>query len=253
MNTDLKNKVVIVTGVTGGIGKSICFEFLAERSIVYGVYRGNADKLNEISDWVNENKQHEGKFYPLLMDITSKDSVTIGIQRILDEHKKIDVLVNCAGFSFERPFQITDEDEWNKIIEINLSVPARLCRHVLKPMFKEKSGAIVNVSSILSTRFGRGNVAYASAKAALNRFTQALASEVGLKGIRVNAVCPGVIETKMSTGLNMRFGDLLKEATPLQRNGKPEDIAKAVVFLSSQNMAGFITGATLNVDGGRSI
>jgi 3-oxoacyl-[acyl-carrier protein] reductase len=253
MDLELQDKVVIVSGASGGIGMAICNEFLLEGSIVVALFRGKEEKLNELKEWATRNNIGEEKLFPLEMDISDEASVNAGIAVVMKQFGKIDVLVNCAGFSFERPFALTEDKEWDKIIEINLSATARLCRSVLKPMFRQKKGAIVNISSGLSARFGRGNVAYASAKAAVNRFSQALATEVGAKGIRVNVVCPGVVETKMSDALTTRLGDLLKELTPLARNGKPEEIAKPVVFLASEKAASYITGATLFVDGGSSL
>lgn len=253
MELELKDKVVIVTGATGGIGMAICNEFLNEGSIVVPIFRGKEAKLDELKSWAEKNKVANEKLFPVEMDIANEDSVNAGIATVMKQFGRLDVLVNCAGFSLERPFAMTEEQEWEKIIQVNLSSTARLCRSVLKPMFRQKKGAIVNVSSVLGARYGRGNVAYASAKAAVIRFSQALATEVGAKGIRVNVVCPGVVDTKMSSALTSRFGELLKELTPLGKNGKPEEIARPVVFLASDKAASYITGATLFVDGGSSI
>ena len=129
----------------------------------------------------------------------------------------------------------------------------RLGGDAVKAMFREKKGAIVNVSSVLGSRFGRGNIPYAVSKAGINRFTQALATEIGPKGIRINAVCPGIIETTMSHALKSRLGDNVTDIIPLQRNGKPEEVAKAVVFLASEKTASYITGTTLIIDGGISV
>ncbi len=253
METGLEKEIVIVTGATGGIGTAICKEFMQEGSIVFAVYRGKIEKLHEVSNWLVENKKFKELFHPIEMDISSTDSVKIGIANIIQEFGKIDVLVNCAGFSLERPFLLTEEEDWNKVIDVNLSVAARLCRIVLKPMFKAKKGAVVNISSVLSSRFGRGDVAYSAAKAGMNRFTQALAMEVASKGIRINAICPGLIETKMSSSLNFRLDKVVNTMTPMQRIGKPEEVAKSVIFLASSKTASFITGTTLYVDGGISI
>jgi 3-oxoacyl-[acyl-carrier protein] reductase len=146
-----------------------------------------------------------------------------------------------------------EDDQWEEVMQVNFTAATWLTKAVLKPMFKARGGAIINVSSVLGRRFGRGVVAYSAAKAAIERFTEALAMEVGRKGIRVNAVCPGVIETKMSQGLMHLHGERIQEHTPLQRVGRPEEVTKAVLFLASESMASFITGHKLYVDGGFSL
>ncbi len=163
------------------------------------------------------------------------------------------MLVNCAGHALELPFLLTEEEQWEEVIAVNLTSVARFTKLVVKQMYRAKRGAVVNVSSVLGLRFGRGTVAYAVSKAGIVRFSQALALEVGPKGIRVNTVCPGVIKTSMSQNLTRRLDERLHEMTALRRVGTAEEVSHTVVFLSSEKAASYITGATVVIDGGISI
>ena len=145
-----------------------------------------------------------------------------------------------------------EEDKWDKEINTNLNVTARILRVALKYMFRAKKGAIVNISSLMGHRFGRCVVAYSVAKAGLNRLTETLAQEIGHKNIRINSVCPGLIDTRMTKDVKERLGKLINEFTPLRRIGQAEEVANAVLFLASDTCSSFITGHKLNIDGGLS-
>jgi 3-oxoacyl-[acyl-carrier protein] reductase len=253
VDLELADRVVVVTGANGGIGEAVCRAFLREGSTVVPVYRGSVEKLRPLLDRACAEGMPADALAPAQIELSDAASSRSGVDAIVSRHGRIDVLVNCVGRALERPFLLTEQEEWDAILDVNLSSVARFTRLVVKRMFMARQGAVVNVSSVLGTRFGRGTVAYAVAKAGIIRLSQALALEVGSRGVRVNAVCPGVIETEMSRDLTRRFGAQLDELRPLRRSGRPDEVSHAVVFLASEKSASYITGSTVVVDGGLSI
>ncbi len=251
MNLELNSKVVLVTGSNGGIGSSIVKSFLEEGAIVVALVRGSVEKLKELDDWFVAS-QVKGRLVGKVIDWNSIDKIEELMKEVFDEFGSIDVLVNNAGNVIEKPFLLLEEEEWDSIYDVHIKHATRLTKAVLKYMLQTKSGSIVNVTSVTGFHQGRGVSAYGSAKAALSRFTQILAQEVGKKKIRVNAVAPGAIETKLSNDLRARVGNYIKERTPLNRFGKSEEVADSVVFLAS-NRASYITGEVLVIDGGFSL
>jgi len=252
MHLDLQNEVVLISGSTGGIGTALCEAFLEEDAIVVPLYR-NPEKYEILHQRLLSKGFRDDRIFAQNVDLGSNLSIDSMVRNVKKRFGKIDVLVNNAGASFERPFLLLEEKDWQKGIDVNLNNTARLLRSVLKLMFIARKGAVVNISSLLSHRYGRGVTVYAASKAAVDRLTQALALEVGLKGIRINAVCPGVIDTHMAEPLMERYGDKIKQHSALGRIGQPEEVAKAVLFLSSGKAASFITGHLLTIDGGQGI
>jgi 3-oxoacyl-[acyl-carrier protein] reductase len=252
MDLELRGKVVMISGATGGIGSAICAAFLKESALIVPLYR-NHSKYELLFEYLKKENLNVETIFPVETDLASSQSIEKAVKLVKERYGRIDILVNNAGASTERPFLMIEENEWEKEIDVNLNNTARLIRIVLKQMFIAKKGVVVNISSLLSQRFGRGVSAYAAAKAGIDRLTQALAMEVGIKGIRVNSVCPGIIETSMSKPLISRLGDNIIPQTALGRFGKPEEVAKAVLFLSSEITASYITGHLLRVDGGYGI
>jgi len=242
MDLKLRDKIVLITGATGGIGKQIAEDFLKEGAQVVSVYR-NLEKFEKLK---SENPSIKG----YQCDLLKSEQIKEMIKQVVNDHKRIDVLVNCAGAVIEAPFAIVDEDQIEKMLDINLKAVMYLTKAVLKPMVLQKEGSIVNVSSITAQKGGRGIVAYASAKAGLDAFTRSLAIEMGRKNIRVNGVRPGAISTDMSKTLKERAENYIAEATILGRFGKPKEVSKGVLFLASNETASFITGTSLNIDGG---
>ena len=245
------NKTVLITGANGGIGSAITKAFLEEGAVVIAGYRGNIQKLDTLKSEV-PNSLHS-KIIPIQLDLNNLDQCKIELDNLISRIESIDILVNCAGTAVEKPFLLSDFEELDSQIQSNFLAPVKLTQLVLKNMLLKKKGCIVNISSIVSSRFGRGIVVYSSAKAAVDRFTKSLALEVGRKGIRVNAVCPGMIETKMTNMLQKNMPSELLKMSPITRPGQPFEIARAVLFLASENMSSYITGTTLVVDGGLSI
>lgn len=249
MDLLLKNKVLLLTGATGGIGRAICAAFLQEGTFVVALYRNE----NRFSD-LKKNLEAQGidlsGFHGIQTDILNTTDIQKAVDETINRHQRIDILINCAGNSFENHFALLEEKQIDEMISINLKSPMLLSQAVLKPMFKQKEGCIINISTIAAHKKGRGIAVYAAAKAGLDAFTRTLAQEVGKKNIRVNSIRPGVIETEMSAPLLERTGSMVVEATAMNRLGTAEDIAAAAVFLASGKAASFITGTQLNVDGG---
>lgn len=249
MNLELENKIVLVTGATGGIGHSIVLTFLKEGATVLAGYRGSSSKLNLLFDDAKE-LGYQNKLFPLEINLGDVQVSKTSIDQAIEKHLKVDVLVNCAAITVEKPFLLMNDHDIESQVDINFSAQLKLTQHVLKYMLLAKSGNIVNVSSLLGRRFGRGVTVYASLKASLDKFTQALAMEVGRKGIRVNAVAPGMIATKMSSQLQKNIPDQYLQMSAISRAGTAEEVANGIVFLSSDAVASYITGHCLIIDGG---
>jgi 3-oxoacyl-[acyl-carrier protein] reductase len=251
MNLDLKDKVVCITGASGGIGLALVRAFLEEGAIVCAMYHRNLSALDALRSELSAVQQSQ--LNPYRLDLQDNDSHKTAIGAICSAHQRIDILVNCAGSALEKPFLLLTPEEITQQVTTNFSQQALFTQQVAKIMLAQRNGSIVNVSSLLAKRLGRGVAVYAAAKAAIDRFTQTLALEVGKKGIRVNSVNPGLIATKMSKNIQANMPPDLMNMSPIARPGRPEEIANAVLFLASDRAASYITGVCLSVDGGLSI
>ncbi len=249
MDLGLQKKIVIISGATGAIGGELCRAFLDEGAIIVPLYR-KEEKFRKLFEELKYLGLNTENIYPHETNFNSSEAVIKIAKYVISRYGSIDVLINNVGKSTERPFLMMEEAEWENEVNINLNITARMIRIVLKHMFIAKKGAIVNVSSLVSTRYGRGVTAYAAAKAGIDRMTQTIAQEVGPKGIRINAVCPGIIKTEMSKPVIDRSGEYILSETALNRFGNPGDVSGAVLFLASDKAASFITGRTVVVDGG---
>jgi 3-oxoacyl-[acyl-carrier protein] reductase len=249
MNLKLDNKVVIITGATGGIGGDIVAEFLREKAIVVCLIR-NELKMEEFKSNLIKEDIPVNNLYSYKCDLLNYDDIVKSVGDINKKFGKVNSLVNCAGYTKEYPFAMLDEDEISHTLDINLKSPMMLTHAILRIMFRQKNGSIINVSSISAVKKGRGIVAYASAKSGIENFTRTLASEVGKKNIRVNCIRPGIIETSMSGQVMSRTKDQIKEITCLGRFGKTKEISKMATFLASDNSSSYITGECITIDGG---
>lgn len=231
--------VVLITGGTGAIGEAIAEEFSKTDDVIVA-YSKNAEKAGAMSERLHCKAVH--------MDVSDENSVKTAVEDVLKEFRHIDILVNNAGISLIKPFTDTTEDDWERQLSVNLSGVFRVTKAVVPSMIKRKSGAVVNISSVWGVHGASCEVAYSSAKAGVIGFTKALAKELGLSGITVNAVAPGVIESPMNSS-HLSDEELLALCgeTPVGRIGKPYEVAGAVRAIAENK---FITGQVLGVDGG---
>ena len=231
--------VVLITGGTGAIGSALVEEFSRTDDVAF-TYFNNEERARELSE--------KFRCFHVKMDISDKKSVEAAVESVLKEFSRIDVLVNNAGISLIKPFTDTTEDDWEKQLSVNLTGCFRVTKAVVPQMIRRKSGAVVNISSVWGVHGASCEVAYSAAKAGVIGFTKALAKELGLSGITVNAVAPGVIDSPMnSSHLNSDELAELCDETPLGRLGKASEVAAAVRAIAEN---GFITGQILGVDGG---
>lgn len=235
-------KVALVTGGSRGIGKACALELAKNGYDVVINYVGNTDAANETVAELNALGSNSEAYK---FDVTDVDAVAEAISQIVEKYGKIDALVNNAGITRDGLFMRMNAENWNAVINTNLNSAYNVTNVVAKLMIKQRSGSIVNMSSIVGVYGNAGQANYAAAKAGLIGFTKALAKELGSRNIRVNAVAPGFIKTDMTKDLKL---DGVEEHIPLRRLGEAVDIAKAVKFLTED--AKYVTGQVLQVDGG---
>lgn len=250
MQLGLEERVVMVSGATGAIGESVCRAFVEEGAHVVGLHRGDADRLDPLRESLVGQALEPACLTSVPADLADPDSLDRAVEQVLERFGRIDVLVNNAGTTLERPFLALRPDEVDHLVGVNLTGTLHLTRLVLKPMMRARSGSVVSVTSVVASRGGRGVAVYAATKAALESMTRALAIEMAAKGVRLNAVAPGVIETPMSRRLVRRRRDKLEQSIPLTRLGQPADVAATVLWLASDSVAAYITGQVVVVDGG---
>lgn len=243
-DSGLAEKVAIVTGGTGGIGRAIVQTLAAAGMDVIFTYRGNAAAAEKIAA---ENPA--AKISGALLDIRDSAACAAFVEKVFDRTKRIDLLVNNAGVIRDNPLTAFEDDDVRVVLETNVNGTFNMTRAVLPYMISQRGGKIVNLSSVSGEKGGRGQTNYAASKGAIDALTRSLAVEVAPRGITVNAVAPGVIETEMSRPVRELAGDQIKSRILLRRIGQPEEVAYAVWFLSSR-YADYITGQVLRVDGG---
>lgn len=237
-----EKKVALITGGSRGIGKACAIELAKAGYDIAINYVGNEEAANATVSELNKLGSNAKAFK---FDVTNKDAVESGIKEVTDKYGKIDVLVNNAGITRDGLFMRMSPENWEAVINTNLSSAYYVSSPVVKLMVKQRSGAIINMSSIVGVYGNAGQANYAAAKAGLIGFTKSLAKELASRNIRVNAIAPGFIQTDMTKDLPL---DGMAEHIPLKRLGDAEDIAKAVKFLAED--ATYITGQVLQVDGG---
>src|SRR5688572_1095795 len=245
----LKDQVALVTGGSRGIGRAIVKALAAEGAKVAFIYRGSQAAAESL---VQEVQAAGGTIKPCQCDVTKADDAQKAVEGIEKEWGQVNILVNNAGVIHDDLFVRLEPANWNKVIETNLGGTYNFCRAVAYSMMKQRKGRIINVSSVAAEHVNPGQTNYAASKGAINAFTRALAVELASRGVTVNAIAPGFIETDMSEAVRNKAGDLIKKMIPMRRLGTPEDIAKVAVFLASAE-AGYMTGQVLTVDGGLSL
>jgi len=238
----LKNKVAIITGGAQGIGAVTAEKFINEKAQVI-IWDVNNEAGNALAESLGSNASF------MNVNVSDKQAVEAAITKILITHNKIDILINNAGITRDSMFHKMEEEQWDQVININLKGVFLCGQAVAKVMRERGEGVIINTSSVVAHNGNFGQSNYVAAKSGIIGMTKVWAKELGGKGVRVNAVAPGFIATEMVKSVPEKVISMLEGKTPLGRLGQPEDIANAYVFLSSDEAA-YITGATINVDGG---
>jgi 3-oxoacyl-[acyl-carrier protein] reductase len=246
---ELDGKVALVTGGSRGIGASICRELGAAGASVAVNYARDAAAAAAVCD---EIQAAGGAAQAVQGDVSTAEGAAALVAAVESGIGPIEILVNNAGITRDDLIMRLSEEDWRDVIDTNLGGAFFTCRALSRPMLKRRSGAIVNISSIVGVHGNAGQTNYAASKAGLIGLTKALAKELGGRGIRVNAIAPGYIATELTDALPDAARDAILANTPLGRLGEPSDVARAVRFLCS-DAAAFITGDVLAVDGGLGI
>jgi len=242
----LKDKVILVTGGTRGLGKSIVTNLAREGAIVYCNFLKSKEEAENLA---KEGENRGERIFSIQTDVANLEEVERMADEIYRKWERIDVLVNNAGITRDELLISMERKDWDLVINTNLGGVFNCTKAVAKYMITQKSGRIINISSIAGERGGRGQSNYAASKGGINAFTRAVAMELAPKGITVNAIAPGVIETDMSSQVIRRAKDIILDSIALRRMGKAEEIAHVVVFLASDESS-YITGEIIHVDGG---
>ena len=245
----LKDQIALVTGGSRGIGRAIVKAFAAEGAKVAVVYRGSKEAAEQL---VAEVAQTGATAQAYQCDVADGAAVKACVEQVQKGLGPVSILVNNAGVIADGLFVRMEPEDWDKVIKTNLGGVFHFCRELSFPMLQKRSGRIINISSVAATHVNPGQANYAASKGAVNSFTRALAVELAGRGVTVNAIAPGFIETDMSAAVRNKAGDLIKKFIPMKRIGTPDDIAKVAVFLASAD-SGYITGQVLTVDGGLSL
>jgi 3-oxoacyl-[acyl-carrier protein] reductase len=246
---ELDGKVALVTGGSRGIGAAICTELAAAGATVAVNYVRNAEAAERVC---SEIAAAGGTAQAVAGDVSSSEAARALVSGVEESVGPIEILVNNAGITRDNLIMKLSADDWQQVIDTNLAGAFFTCQAVSRPMLKRRAGSIVNVSSIVGVHGNAGQTNYAASKAGLIGLTKSLAKELGVRGIRVNAIAPGYITTEITAGLPEAARDAILAGTPLGRLGEPADVARAVRFLVS-DAASFITGDVLAVDGGLGI
>lgn len=248
MKFSLKNKIAIVTGASQGIGKIIAFELAKSSAHVFCVSRNKKALDTIVQKIISDGGQASA--YPC--DITEPDKFKEIVKNIINKYKNIDILINNAGVTNDSLLMRMSNNQWDDVININLKGAFNCTKSVIRYMIKNKSGRIINITSIVGITGNTGQANYAASKAGLIGMTKSIAKEVASRGITANCIAPGWIATSMTDDLTDDIKNKFLSQIPVNRIGSAEEIANTAVFLASDE-AGYITGQTITVDGGRII
>ena len=242
----LENKLAIITGATRGIGRGIAVEFAKQGANIAFTFSSSVDAAIALEKELT-NLGVKAKGYQ--SNAADFDAAQGLAKEVLKEFGTIDILVNNAGITKDNLLMRITEEDFDKVIEVNLKSVFNLTKAVIRPMMKQRSGSIINMSSIVGLKGNAGQTNYAASKAGIVGFSKSVALELGSRNIRSNVVAPGFIETEMTTKLDEATVQNWRDGIPLKRGGQPEDVANACVFLAS-DLSSYITGQVLHVDGG---
>ncbi len=241
---NVEGKVVIVTGGAQGIGKEIALLFGKEGAKV-AIFDVNTDTLG----MVQKEFEKEFEVATFCVDVTSLKDVEENVNKVIDKFSRVDILVNNAGITRDSIILRLSENDWDKVIQVNLKGAFNCIKAVVKGMVKQRYGRIINISSVIGIMGNPGQTNYAASKAGLIGMTRTLAKELGSRNITVNAIAPGYIETQMTARLDEKIKEEMLSRIPLRRFGKPADVARTALFLASEG-GDYINGQVIVVDGG---
>jgi 3-oxoacyl-[acyl-carrier protein] reductase len=239
---DLSGRKALVTGATGGIGEAVA-RMLHKAGATVGLHGTRVEKLEALAADLGERT----KLFPA--NLSDRDEVKALGQKAESELEGVDILVNNAGITRDGLFVRMSDEDWDAVLEVNLTSAFRLTRELTHPMMRRRYGRIVNITSVVGTTGNPGQANYCASKAGLVGFTKSLAQEIASRNVTVNCVSPGFIESAMTNKLNDKQKEAIMGAIPMRRMGSGDDIAAAVVYLASEQ-GGYVTGQTLHVNGG---
>jgi 3-oxoacyl-[acyl-carrier protein] reductase len=245
----LKDQVAIVTGGSRGIGRAIVKAFAAEGAKVAFIYRGSQQAAEALAAEVTAAG---GIAKAMQADVCKLEEATRCVEQVEKDWGRLDILVNNAGVIKDDLFVRMEPEAWQTVLQTNVGGTFNFCKAVAYTMMKQRKGRVINISSVAAEHVNPGQTNYAASKGAINAFTRALAVELAGRGVTINAIAPGFVETDMTEAVRNKAGDLIKKMIPMKRLGQPDDIAKVAVFLASADAA-YITGQVITVDGGLSL
>lgn len=245
----LNGKVAVVTGASRGIGCAIAKALAAEGATVIVNYNGSAEKAVETADYINNNG---GMAKAMQCNVADFDACAEFVKAVAEEFGRVDILVNNAGITKDGLIMKMSEEDYDKVLDINLKGTFNMIRHVSRYMMKQRAGKIINISSVSGVLGNAGQSNYSASKAGVIGLTKSVARELASRNINVNAIAPGFIKTDMTDAMNEQAKEGLAGQIPFGRIGEPEDIANMAVFLASYK-ANYITGQVISVDGGMAI
>lgn len=242
----LNGKIALVTGGTRGIGKGICQKFAQEGATVVFTYLSSEEKAHA---FVKELSANGVEAMAVKSDASNSEQTEQLINQIVEKYGRLDVVVNNAGITRDNLLMRMKEEDWDAVIDTNLKSVFNVTKAIQRIMLKQRSGSIINISSIVGVQGNAGQSNYAASKAGIIGFTKSIAKELGSRNIRCNAITPGFIETEMTDVLDEKVVEEWHKSIPLKRGGTSEDVANAAVFLAS-DMSSYVTGQVLSVCGG---
>lgn len=249
VGNSLRDKVAIVTGATRGIGRSIVLALSHEGADAAFTYRENKNLADDVA------KQIQGlgrKALPVQLDVRDFEGTKEFVEKVKNEFGRIDILINNAGITQDKSLMMMSKEDWHSVLDTDLTGVFNMTHACIITFLKQKSGNIINMSSVSGIHPLPGQTNYAAAKAGIIGFTKSLAKEVAPYNVMVNAVAPGFIESDMTTQLSEKYRKKLLESIPAGRFGTPEEVARVILFLLSDS-SGYITGQTIQIDGGLGI